>query len=108
MSEGVYITRVEFNQLMKEVRFMKDYLLNVSKPTALRKWITETEAMQLIGCKERKMQSLRLNREIEFKYASIDKNGNGRGVLISRSSVEAYIEATTQEGIYKAPIKKTA
>lgn len=106
MSEGVHITRIEWTQLMKEIKFLRDYIVNTSKPPAMRKWISETEAMELIGCKKRKLQQLRLDKELEYKYASLDKNNNGKGVLISRASVEAYIEATTKEGIYQAPLKK--
>ena len=101
MSNGVFITRVEWNQLMKEIKFIKDYILNTSKPVELKKWITEREAMDLIGCKERKLKELRSQRKIEFKYASMDSRGYGRSVLISCLSVEAYIEATTKEGIYR-------
>ncbi len=106
MSEGIYITKTDFNVMMKKVNFIEQYIINQSKPTILRKWITEQEAMQLIGCKESKLQKLRLAKTLEYKYASKDKNGNGKGILISKDSVEAYNQANTQEGIYKSPLKK--
>ncbi|MCW3107289.1 MAG: hypothetical protein JWQ09_1795 [Segetibacter sp.] len=101
MSDGIYITRVEWNQLMKKISFLEEWIISNSKPRSVKKWITEAEAMMLIGCGKSKLQKLRLDRQIEYKYASVDKNGNGKGVMILNASIEAYIEATTKEGIYK-------
>lgn len=106
MPEGIFITKVEWNQLMKKISSIEERLVNASKPAILRKWISEAEAMELIKCKKTKLKELRSDRVIEFKYASTDKRGYGKGLLISRSSVEAYNEANTREGIYKTPLKK--
>lgn len=108
MPEGIYITRCEFNQMMKDINYIKERLVNNSKPSILRKWISPEEAMEMIGCKVTKLKQLRAERLIEFKYSAIDKRGYGKGLQINKQSVEAYMEAMTHEGIYKAPLRKVS
>lgn len=85
MAEGIYITKTDFNQLMKKVSFMEEYIKNSLKQQGKSKWVTPQEAMELIGCKETKLKELRLSGELEWKTL-----GKGRGVMILRKSIEAY------------------
>lgn len=83
--EGIYITKADFNQLMKKIQLLEEYLINSSKTIHKSKWIKPSEAMEMIGCKKSKLNMLRMAGEIDWRYA-----GNSRGVMILRSSVEQY------------------
>ena len=111
MSEGLFITKTDFNVLMKKIDFLEKWILNNSKPKTFHNWLTEMEAMELIGCKKTKLKELRRDRLLEWKYASNgskDAEGKtrGTGIRISRTSVEAYNESLTREGIFQKPIRK--
>lgn len=85
MREGLFISRVEWNQLMKKIEFLEQYLINSARSNHKSKWMKPAEAMELIGCKASTLQKLRLAGAIDWRYA-----GNNRGVMILRSSVEQY------------------
>ncbi|GEO11527.1 hypothetical protein [Segetibacter aerophilus] len=93
MSEGVYITRTEWNQISKQITFMQQWILNNSKPRLQHKELNEAEAMELIGCKKTKLDELRRKQELDWRYVTINKTtGSGSGIRIKRQSVEDYIE----------------
>lgn len=71
--------------LMKRVAFLEEYVKNSLKQSGKSKWVNPEEAMELIGCKSRKLQDLRLSGELEWKTL-----GKGRGVMISRKSIDEY------------------
>jgi hypothetical protein len=53
---------------------------------ARSEWLTQEEAMNIIGCRRTKMVELRMRGAITWRYA-----GQGKGVRISRDSVERFV-----------------
>lgn len=93
MTEGVYITRTEWNQICKQIKFVQEWILNSSKPRLQHKELNESETMELIGCKKTKLDELRRNHELSWRYATINKNtGSGSGIKFKRQSIEDYID----------------
>ncbi|MBE7170657.1 MAG: hypothetical protein INR73_08700 [Williamsia sp.] len=86
MSDGIYITKTDFNQLMKKIDSLEEYIRNSMRKGTQPKWIKPAEAMELIGCKSTTLKRLRLSGRIHWRYA-----GNGRCVMLLRSSCEKYI-----------------
>lgn len=84
-NEGLYITRVECNQLVKKIDNQEEYVRNSMRKGTQPEWIKSAEAMEMIGCKQRKLVQLRLSGRSHWRYA-----GNNRGVMIPRSSVGQY------------------
>ena len=85
MPQDLYITRTEWNQLMKEIAYLKEYVQHSLHERMKSMWMTKQEAIEEIGCKERTLEKLRLTGAIDFKYS-----GKGRGVMILRKSVEQF------------------
>ena len=85
MAEGLFITRTEWNQLMKRLEYLEQYVKHSLRERKKSMWMTKQEAMEEIGCKERTLEKLRLTGSIHFKYS-----GKGRGVMILRKSVEEF------------------
>jgi hypothetical protein len=81
MQGSVILTERQFNALMAKL----DELAQLVKPQ-VSDWVTPAVAMELIGCKATKLKELRLSGELHWRYA-----GNGKGVRISRKSIESYI-----------------
>ena len=85
MSGGLYITKTEWNQLVKKITYLEEYVKNSMKEKRKSQWVKPAEAMELIGCKVLKLKKLRLNGSLDFRYF-----GKNRGVMILRSSIEKY------------------
>lgn len=85
MPESLFITRVEFNQLKKDIAYLTEYVRNSMRQGSKSKWVKPAEAMELIGCKKTKLENLRMDGTLNWRYA-----GKGRGVMILRSSIERY------------------
>lgn len=84
--EELYITRVEWNQLMKKIEYLEEYVRNTMRKGTQPKWIKPAEAMELIGCRLTTLNKLRLSGRLHWRYA-----GNGRCVMLLRTSCEKYI-----------------
>lgn len=52
------------------------------------KWLTPKEAMSIIGCSATKVKELKYAGTLEHRF-----NGNNRGVMITRKSVEVFIRS---------------
>ena len=85
MSEGIFITKVDFNQLLKKFAYLESYVKNSVSEKRKSKWISQEEAMEQLGCKQSKLKQLRFSGAIHWKTT-----GKGRGVMILRKSVEDY------------------
>ncbi|HEX8333703.1 MAG TPA: hypothetical protein VF622_13870 [Segetibacter sp.] len=105
MPDGIFITKTDYNAMMKDIRFIKEWVMNASKPKIAHNWLTEEEAMAVIGCKKTKLNELRKSK-LEYRYASKSEKGVGRGIRISRKSIESYIEDMTLQGVN--PLRKAS
>ena len=85
MGEGLYGTRIEWNQLVKKIGFLEEYIKNSLKIVHKSKWVKPQEAMELIGCRCTKLTDLRKSGMIDWRYS-----GNGKGIMILRSSIDRY------------------
>ena len=85
MPDGLFITRIDFNLLMKRLEYLEQYVKNSLKEKGKSTWMTKEEAMEQIGCKASTLERLRYAGAIEWKYS-----GKGRGVMIHRKSVEQF------------------
>ena len=85
VTEGLYITRAEWNQLIKKISYLEEYIRCAVKQGAKSRWVKPAEAMELIGCRKTKLDQLRLNGSLHWRFA-----GKGRCVMILRSSIERY------------------
>jgi hypothetical protein len=45
MEKGVYITRLEWNELIKKINFLEEFVKNSLKQSGKAKWVTQKEAM---------------------------------------------------------------
>jgi len=87
MEESIYITRAEFNQLKKQIAYLADFVKYSMQARTKSKWMNADEAMKEIGCKKRKLDYLRSQGVVDWRYA-----GEGKGVMLLRKSVESYID----------------
>ncbi|MBE7171940.1 MAG: hypothetical protein INR73_15235 [Williamsia sp.] len=71
---------------MKKIEFLEEYIRISMRKGTQPEWIKPAEAMELIGCKLTKLTELRLSGRLHWRYA-----GNGRCVMLLRSSCEKYI-----------------
>lgn len=75
MSEGLFITRVERNQLMKKISYLEEFVRNSMRQGAKSEWVKPAEAMELIGCKKTKLEQLRTGGILNWRYAGKGKGG---------------------------------
>lgn len=90
MAEHLYITRTEFNQLRKDLSYLREFVQNVLKERNKSKWMKPDEAMEEIGCKASTLKKLRLEGKIDWKYS-----GRSRGVMLLRKSVDEWNESNS-------------
>lgn len=85
MPEGLFITKTDWDALVKKIDFLEQYIINSLKERGKSKWMTPQEAMEEIGCKATTLNKLRPNGSIDWKTT-----GKGRGIMILRKSVEDF------------------
>lgn len=82
--DGIYITKTDFNTLVKKISYLEEYIKNTAKEKRTR-WVSQQIAMDEIGCKRTKLTELRLSGKLEWRYA-----GKGKGIMILRRSIDDY------------------
>lgn len=92
MPDGIYITRTEFNQLVKKIDFLEEALKSLVNVNQLSKWVPEAVAMEMIGVKARKLRQLRVDGKLIWKTS-----GGGRNIMVQRASIEKFIKENSNE-----------
>jgi hypothetical protein len=85
MSETLYITRTEFNQLNKKISFLEEFIKAQLQVNKTAKWVPASVAMEMLGVKDRKFLQMRKECVIVWKTS-----GKGRNIMVSRDSIEKY------------------
>jgi hypothetical protein len=87
MEEYILIPKKDFYRMLN--------VLEKVEPLVREKkveWITQAEAMALLGCGEQTLRRLRSKGSILYKTL-----GSRKGIMISRKSVEAYNDANSSK-----------
>lgn len=92
MSEGIFISRVDFNRLVKKVDFLEEYVKASLKVNQNARWVPASVAMEILGVKERKFLELRKSGQLTWKTS-----GKGRNIMVSRESIEQYNRANSNQ-----------
>ena len=90
MEGGIFIERNDFMQLMKKINYLEEYVKNSLREKQKSKWVSQEEAMEMLGCGKTKLNELRRGFDLDWRT-----NGKGRGVQISRASIEKFIDANS-------------
>ena len=92
MSETLYITRTEFNQLNKKISFLEEFIKAQLKVNQTAKWVPASVAMEMLGVRDRKFLTMRQEGRITWKTS-----GNGRNIMVNRESIEKYNRANSNQ-----------
>ena len=85
MSDGIFINKTDFNQLVKKIDLLEEYVRANLKVNQQAKWVSANTAMELLGVKKRKFLELRKSGQITWKTS-----GKGRNIMVLRESIERF------------------